>query len=64
MEKINQLKQIVKSHSFQEIEGMIVDVQTANIILQVYEAINEKNKEKFINQSIDKMAHIAWQLVN
>ena len=64
MEKINQLKQIIESHSYQEIEGKIVDVQTANIILKVYEALGEKNKENFVTQSIDRMAHIAWKLVS
>jgi hypothetical protein len=62
--KLGQLKRIVENFGHDEIEGVIVDVQTANIILKVYEALSETNKEKFINSPIEKMSSIAWSLVN
>ena len=64
MKKINQFKEIVRTHSAKEIEGVLVDVQTANAIVTVYEALGAENKKKFINSSVHKMAHTAWKLIN
>jgi hypothetical protein len=61
--KLGQLKRIVENFGHDEIEGVIVDVQTANIILKVYDALSETNKVKFINSPIEKMSSIAWSLV-
>lgn len=61
---IQQLRGIVNNFSAEEIDGYLVDVQTANAIVTVYDALKEENKEKFINCSIDKMASIAWKLVS
>jgi hypothetical protein len=63
MTKIDQLNQIVSNFSMGEVEGVEVDVQTANAIVTVYNALGDANKERFINSPIEKMASIAWQLV-
>lgn len=63
METIEQLKEIVRTHSARKIEEVLIDVQTANAIVTVYEALGAENKEKFTNSSIEKMAHVAWKLV-
>jgi ribosomal protein L20A (L18A) len=63
MTKIDQLKQIVSDFSMGEVEGVEVDVQTANAIVTVYNALGSENKERFINSPIEKMASISWQLV-
>lgn len=63
-EKLSVLKEIVDQFGYQEIDGVIVDVQTANVILKVYNALSEENKAKFINTDIVKMSDIAWSLVS
>ena len=40
MSKLDKLRQIVKEHQCRKIDGVIVDVLTANAILTVYDAIN------------------------
>lgn len=61
---IQQLRGIITNFSAEEINGYFVDVQTANAIVTVYDALGEANKERFINSPIDKMASIAWKLVS
>lgn len=63
MNKIDQLKEIVNDFSNKEINGVIVDAQTANVILTVYDALGDRNKEKFINHDIVRMSDIAWNLI-
>jgi hypothetical protein len=60
---IEQLRDIVKNHQYQKIEGVIIDVMTASAILQVYDNVNETNKEKYSRLPITRMAEIAWQFV-
>lgn len=64
MGKLDKLRQIVKEHQYQKIEGVLVDVVTANAILTIYDAINDTNKAKFIALPIDKMASVAWKVLN
>lgn len=64
MDKIELMKEIIDSYSYKEIEGTIIDAQTANVIITVYEALGEENKQKFIFHNISTMANIAWKLVN
>jgi len=49
-----------------EFEPLLIDMGTARIMVLVYEAINEKNKETFVRQIADnrgyfgRMADFAW----
>lgn len=63
-EKLNMFEEVLNNHSYQEVDGILVDVQSANAVLTVYEALGEANKEKFINEPIHRMMDIAWKLVN
>lgn len=63
MSIIEQLREIVKNHQYQKIDGVIVDVMTASAILTVYDSINETNKEKYSKLPITKMADVAWKLI-
>ena len=44
-------------------DGYLVDMQTANVILKVGNALNKSNQEKFGKLPIKKMAQIAWKMV-
>jgi len=68
---VNDLEKIVKSKSMGEVEfadgdTMKVDMQSANVMLKVYEALNSSNKKKFadaINKDetmFMKMMDFAW----
>lgn len=40
-----------------------VDLFTASMLLRVYNALNEQNREKFINLPWPKMVSVGWKLV-
>lgn len=58
------LQLIITDHTAMEIEGTMIDVQSANAILTVYNALSETNRVKFVNRSICEMGHIAWTLLD
>ncbi len=61
---IDVCRRIVENHGAEQHEGVIIDVQTANVIVKVFEALNEENQGKFRGMNdIPKMAAIAWKLV-
>ena len=66
-ESWNQLRtnliSIVKRKQHQKIDGVLVDMQTANLILKVWDALNSSNRKKFEKLSIKKMADVAWKLM-
>lgn len=59
---IEKLREIVKNHQYQKIDGVIVDVVTASAVLNVYDNINETNKEKFLKLSLIKMVDVTWKV--
>ena len=60
---IDKIKDIVKKKQFKRIGGVIIDMQTANAILQVHKALNPANRKKYGTLSISKMADIAYKLI-
>ena len=66
-ESWNQLRtnliSILKRKQHQKIDGVLVDMQTANLILKVWDALNSSNRKKFEKLSIKKMADVAWKLM-
>lgn len=61
--RMEALREIVRKKSAMEVEGVLVDMQTANAIVKVYDAISETNKENFLTKSIGEMGRIAWKLL-
>ena len=60
---INKVSQIVSNKQAAQINGVLVDLFTASAIMQVYNAINDKNKEKMAKASITKMAAVAMNII-
>jgi hypothetical protein len=44
-------------------DGVLIDIQTANAIVAVYDALSPENREKFTAMSLEKAATVAWKLV-
>ena len=57
------MKDIVKRKQYKKIGGVIVDMQTANVIMKVWNALGSSNRSKFEKLPIKKMADVAWKLV-
>jgi hypothetical protein len=62
-QKIETLKTIVADHQCAKVEGVLVDATTANVVVQVFDALNETNKAKFAALPVAKMANLAWKFV-
>lgn len=60
---IKDVQQIVDQHQYKKINGTIVDATTANVLLQVYNALNDENKKKFTTMDIRRAADFAWRQV-
>lgn len=66
---ITQLRDIVKNQQYKMIKdpktgkSLRVDMQTANVILKVYDALGTQNKEKFFNSGLVGMQSTAFKLM-
>jgi hypothetical protein len=58
---------IVKNHSALKVKDYgkttLVDVQSANVILKLYDALSDKNKESLIKMPVPKMIQMAWHVM-
>ena len=61
--KIEACRQIVARTPFATIDNVLVDVQSANAIVTVYDALSDKARQTFLAMPIHKMGEIAWKLV-
>ena len=59
---IKDIGQIVKKRQAKKLDGVLVDMQTANVIMKVHKALSASNRKKFEKLPIKKMAGIAWKL--
>ncbi len=65
--KIELIRNVIDRHQYQKVISSgrkeIIDATTANVIITVYDALNETNKKKFASMTYQRMADIAWKLV-
>ena len=54
---------IIGKKQAQKISGVLVDMQTALVIMKVWNALSSSNRNKFEKLPITKMANVAWKLV-
>lgn len=53
----------VLTEGYAKVDGVMVDSFSASAITQVYDKLNDANKEKFRNCSVSHMAKIAFSFV-
>ena len=54
---------IVENHQYEEVEGYLMDVQTAGALLAIYAALSPKAREKFDSVPLPKLVDFAWKQV-
>lgn len=59
--RIDVLRQIVQGHQAQEIDGQLVDAQTANLLVQVHDALSPENQAKFDSVPLQKLVELGWK---
>ncbi len=61
-DRIEQMRAIVAAHAMMEIDGVIVDVQSANVAVTVYDALTqETNKAKLLAMPVKKLIDTAFK---
>lgn len=58
--RIAKLREIAKSGMAARVEGYLVDIGTATLLVGVYDALNPANKAKFGKLPLPRLASIAW----
>ena len=61
---IKDIGSIIGKKQSKKIDGVLVDMQTANVIMKVWNALNKSNRKKFEKLPIKKMANVSWKLVS
>lgn len=59
---ITKVRKIARESQAAKIDGVMVDMSTANLVARIYDALSGANKKKFASMSIDKMGQLAWKL--
>ena len=62
MSIINKIKRIAKTSQAEKIDGVLVDMQTANLIVQVYSSVNSKTKKRMEKLPIIKITNVIWKI--
>ena len=57
------LKKIVDEHQYMKIGGIRIDVQTANLILNILKGVKPEMKKKLLKLPMKKLSVIAWNMV-
>lgn len=57
---IDTLNQIVQSKQAMDIDGQMVDMQTANMLVQIHGALNPENQSKFDLIPLQKLVEWGW----
>ena len=60
---IKDIEKVLKTKSAKKIDGMYMDMTTANAIMTVYKALNKSNQKKFTKLPLRKMVDVTWKLV-
>ena len=58
--RMDRLRHIVHHHQAARTEGLLIDATTANMLVTVYDALNDANKEKFLGVGMRRMVEIGW----
>jgi hypothetical protein len=55
-------KRIVENCQAEQVDGMWFDMSSANIYIQIMDALNEENKAKLSSLPLVKQLQICWDL--
>jgi signal recognition particle GTPase len=56
-------KRIIKNKQHEKVDGVLIDTQTANLIVQIYKAVKPVNKKKMEKMPMKTLGHLAWKAV-
>ena len=57
------IREIVESNTPSQVKGQFIDVFTAQMLATVMDNLNEDNKSKLLNQSLDQMVALSYKIL-
>ncbi len=60
---IAKCRDIVSKHQFRRVGGVTLDVQTANLVVHVYDNLKDDNAIKFAGFTMKRQVAVAYNLV-
>ena len=54
---------ITENYSAEKVEGYLIDIMTARLLLKVYEALGPEARQKFDDPPLDRLVNWAWSKV-
>jgi hypothetical protein len=64
MSRIEVLRRIVEGHQAERIDGVMVDVQTAAMLVAVYDKLSVENQQRFDEPPLGRLVEFGWQQVS
>lgn len=61
---IEVLRYMAAENMAAEVNGVLIDMSSANLIVQIADKLNPKNRAKFIKLPVGMMANMAWELAS
>ena len=61
--KEDALRQIVADKQYAKVEGVSVDLTTANLLVQIIDSLSPKNKADFLGRPVGEMVSIAYKIL-
>jgi|TARA_R110000796_G_C14488852_1_gene427552 hypothetical protein len=61
--KEDALRQIVADKQYAKVEGVSVDLTTANLLVQILDSLSPANKENFLGRPVEEMVSIAYKIL-
>lgn len=62
MHWIEKAQDILDNKEAQEHEGMLLDITTASMLIQVHNNLNKLNQKKFRSLSLFRAVNIGWKV--
>lgn len=56
------LRGLLEHDTFGKWQGVLVDIQTAHVVTQVYDHLTPDQQDRFRTWSLPRMAAVAWKL--
>jgi hypothetical protein len=62
--RIDRLRHIVEHKQAARVEGLLMDLFTASMLVQIHDALNKTNRAEFLALPLRKMVSVGWKLVS
>jgi hypothetical protein len=59
--RIEQVRWVAEHQSARMVEGRVMDMQTATLLVKVHDALSPANQARFSVPSLERLVELAWR---